>query len=76
MKILIQTISHSNYEIRLHGDENGYFAAGYRGGKQLTVGYMVSFPTDYDFHTYTGTWAHDHLVTAVRDDIDAGRVAT
>lgn len=69
------TINTTNYEIRVFSDGADYRVAGYRDGRQVTAGYGVTMATDFDFRTYHGEWAHDHLVAAVNDDITEGRVA-
>jgi len=80
MNTPIKTISHTAannaYDIKVFSDGNGgYVVAGYIGNRQVTAGYSVTMNVDYDFHTYHGTWAHDHLINAVKDDLDEGRVA-
>ena len=76
---LIHTIPVSangkHYEIRVFADDADYSVAGYHNDRQVTAGYGVKMVTDFDFHQYHGTWAHDHLVTAVKEDIMRGHVA-
>ncbi len=76
---LIRTIpvSHNgkHYEIRVFSDEADYRVAGYNNGRQVTAGYGVEMVTDFDFRQYHGTWAHDHLVAAVKNDIMQAHVA-
>jgi len=76
---LIQTIPVSangkHYEIRVFSEGADYRVAGYLNDRQITAGYRVEMATDFDFHQYHGTWAHDHLVTAVKEDIMGGHVA-
>jgi hypothetical protein len=64
-----------DYEIRVFSDGADYRAAGYLDGRQVTSGYIVQMETDFDFRSYTGDWAHDHLIDAIKDDIKQGRVA-
>ena len=76
---LIKTIpfphKDKSYEIRVFSDGADYRAAGYRDDRQATPCYGVTMETDFDFHQYHGEWAHDHLISAVKDDIEHGRVA-
>jgi hypothetical protein len=70
-------VAHSGrtFEIRVYEDCGDYFVAGYEKEEQKTAGYIVKMEVGFDFRTYHGTWAHDHLVNAVNDDIRSGRVA-
>jgi hypothetical protein len=63
------------FEIRVYENEGDYFVAGYEKGEQKTAGYTVKMEVGFDFHAYHGSWAHDHLVAAVTDDINNGRIA-
>jgi hypothetical protein len=78
MKLTITVpVSHQgrNFEIRVYEKDGDYFVAAYEGGVQKTAGYTVDMEVGFDFRTYQGSWAHDHLVDAVKDDIINGRVA-
>ena len=63
------------FDIRVYENGGDYFVAGYEKETQKTAGYTVKMEAAFDFHTYHGSWAHDHLVAAVKDDINSGRIA-
>jgi len=64
-----------DFQVRVYCDGAVYRVAGYQGERQVTVGYSVTMTTDFDFRTYNGEWAVDHLVRAATKDIIEGRVA-
>ncbi len=76
VKVVSHIANNNTFQIKVFSDGNGeHSVAGYLNNRQVTAGYSVNMTTNYDFHTYHGTWAHDHLIKAIASDLDEGRVA-
>ena len=63
------------YEVKVYRDGDGHRVAGYLAGEQVTMSYSVTTTTNFDFHTFSGEWALDHLISAVKKDIADGHVS-